>query len=147
MNFREKIKSAKPSEIIQAMVDGLQKEHVKVDMKTFGEIRGGICFGCAATNCIIEISGVSPETAATGFSKIAFEIGEGDDMSVSRFECAIDDLRINDLVSYNHRMRRFEAQEIPSELFQELPELTTGNWKRELYKYQEYANFLQSKGY
>lgn len=56
MNFQDKIQSMKASEIIRAMISGLRKEHVKIDMTTFGAARNGTCFGCAATNAVCEIS-------------------------------------------------------------------------------------------
>ena len=56
-SFKEKVQSMTAKEIIMAMVEGLQSPAVKVDMDTFGSVKGGICFGCAATNTVCKISG------------------------------------------------------------------------------------------
>ena len=56
-SFKEKVQSMTAKEIIMAMVEGLQNPSIKVDMDTFGSVKGGICFGCAATNTVCKISG------------------------------------------------------------------------------------------
>lgn len=44
------------SHFIQLMIDGLKKPWVEVDMGTYGEKRGKICYGCAATNALCELN-------------------------------------------------------------------------------------------
>lgn len=50
----------KPSVALRAMVTGLinydQKEGFRVDMTTYGDARRGVCFGCAATCTIMELT-------------------------------------------------------------------------------------------
>lgn len=53
--FENKIKSMNAHDIIMAMVEGLRKPRTKIDMATFGRMRDGICYGCAATNAILHI--------------------------------------------------------------------------------------------
>lgn len=52
---------SKPSEALKAMVDGLinqsKRKDFKIDMKYFGRGVKGVCFGCAATCAIQQITG------------------------------------------------------------------------------------------
>lgn len=62
MNFKETVQKMTIKEIILAMVNGLKKEHVKVDFNYFGYVApNGICYGCAATNAICEITKYIPD--------------------------------------------------------------------------------------
>lgn len=51
----------KPSEALQAMVDGLkeqdEREDFEIDMDVWGMVRNKMCFGCAATCAIQKIAG------------------------------------------------------------------------------------------
>jgi len=56
MNIIEKIKSLTPKEVIMAMVEGLQNPKTKIKMSTYGYKDGNnICYGCAATNCLLTL--------------------------------------------------------------------------------------------
>lgn len=55
--FEEKVRAMSEKEFILAMVNGLKKKHVKIDMLFYGYSYEEICFGCAATNAICEING------------------------------------------------------------------------------------------
>jgi hypothetical protein len=61
----------KPSELLQAMVDGLMRHKdlpdFKVDMETFGRAEDDICYGCAATCALSELMGTTHPEAVRGF--------------------------------------------------------------------------------
>jgi hypothetical protein len=52
---------SKPSQLIIAMCDGLEKQNkrrsFRVRMDTFGASRGKVCYGCAATCALSDIFG------------------------------------------------------------------------------------------
>jgi hypothetical protein len=100
---REFLGITKPSEAIEAMLRGLKAVHEegvhKIDMSTFGEVRDGTCFGCAATWALQELVG-KPMTAEN------FRYGENNDTwsahaeyagvdyhQIVDFECAVDNSR------------------------------------------------------
>ena len=151
MTFEEKVRSMTAKEIVQAMIDGLKKPWVKVDMGSFGDfqierkwfglIKKEVCYGCAATNTICEIAGIAftPDNIwSTGHRATAANATFG---FIYDFECAIDYFRMGDIISTN-RMFGFldlPAFPIPSE---PLPELTTENYLVELDHYQKYCDSL-----
>jgi len=57
--FREIL--GKPSDALQAMVDGLReysaRSDFRIDMDTFGMVHNDVCFGCAATCAIQKATG------------------------------------------------------------------------------------------
>lgn len=59
MKIRDQL--SKPSEALQAMLDGLEmqdaREDFKIEMDTFGDYVEGVCFGCAATCTIQHVIG------------------------------------------------------------------------------------------
>lgn len=54
-----------PSEIVHAMVRGLENPAFKVDMNTFGRYdpETGTCFGCAAANALAQLRGLKKTEA------------------------------------------------------------------------------------
>ena len=131
MNFEEKVKALSAKEIIMAMVIGLQKEYIKVNMNYFSGVIDGVCFGCAATNALCHISGVvfnkdtirsRPETVNCGYS---FLMG---------FEYAINDLRKGNIKDYNQYAQGHGfAGIIPNG--EDLPCLHTDDYKDNLHHY------------
>ncbi len=140
--LEQKIKSMSGYDIVMAMINGLEKEHVKVDMSTYGDENGDTCYGCAATNIICEISGK------------VFHRGDGIDSEVGRalfldisenflseFELAIDYLRQGEVIAYNRIA--------DSNGFAELSPLPKGalpllqyDYKDNLESYKTYARIL-----
>lgn len=150
MTFEEKVKSMKVSEIIQAMIDGLYKEHVKIDMDTYGTSKDGICYGCAATNTICEISVVRPNSY--NILKRYALIGEPltSLYFLEKFENAINCIRIGCITSYNYHASQICIATIPDifiHMQKILPILKTDTWKHHIHKYQEFADMLKENGY
>src|SRR5688572_6813562 len=100
MNKRfEQLKSF--SDIVDAMIRGLKKEWVPVNMNTFGDMHVDrfsnrtICWGCAATNTLCELMGnaFNPNNLSSLKSRadeFNFDIESGE---LNVFEWAIDELR------------------------------------------------------
>lgn len=142
------------SDIVDAMVKGLQREWVEVNMMTFGHSRGGVCFGCAATNTLCQIMGepftledIDDEGRARKFNyNIAF-------IDFSNFETSIDQLRRGNTSDFLGLLRRCEhlfSFRLPSHKdidppF-ELPALSSGSWKEGLRWYEKYRDWLKEKG-
>lgn len=85
-----------------AMVNGLRKKHVNIDMGSFGKIVDDQCFGCAATNAICEISGM---TFDAGNIKVRLKRAEAvgtRENFLDYFEMAIDALRLGNVEEYNY---------------------------------------------
>lgn len=120
--LEEKLKKLSAKEIIMAMVNGLRKRHTVIDMTTFGEIIDGVCFGCAATNCVLEISGFQA-LGLIAFSIMRYPI-------LHRFEIAIDYLRIGSIDKFNDRWGDFATIENPEEI--DLPPLGNNYSEEEL---------------
>ena len=98
--FRELI-DRKPSNALQAMINGLRETEARPDfvvsMGTFGTEREGLCFGCAATCAIQKISGhnfAPNEIFGSQRKARALNMLEED---VSRFEEAMNEARMGDL--------------------------------------------------
>jgi len=102
MKFEEKVKSMTSSEIIMAMVNGLRAKYYTLDMNTFGETMGETCYGCAATHCIAEISGVvfgSKEVAND--STVRGDVIGSSAAFLIDFEAGIDGLRRGNTFFFN----------------------------------------------
>jgi len=103
MNFEKKIKSMSAKQIILAMVRGLESKHVKVRMNTFGEYdyMNEICYGCAATNTICEITGVKfKNNIIEDRGSRSRKVGSSR-FFIQAFEEAIDMLRQGGIDLYN----------------------------------------------
>jgi hypothetical protein len=133
--IEQKIIGLSAKEIIMAMVNGLRKRHVCVDMSTFGhKSDNGVCFGCAATNTLIEVSGISEEEAINTSELFLSTL-------ISGFEKAIDCLRCGDIYSYNiYSEYGLCIPEIvnPESIY--LPALTDDYTEYDLQQYERLAN-------
>lgn len=140
--FKEKVQSMTGKEILLAMINGLKKEHVKIDMNTFGSKKEGICYGCAATNAVCEISSIDfkelPERSIESIIDQAKFI-KTDPEFLAQFEYAIDDLRAGDIDRYNSRAIYHGFAQIINPENKELPYLDTDNWKERIIAYEELA--------
>ena len=145
-SFEKKVKSMKGSEIIRAMLRGLAKEHVRVRMCSFGEFHNGICFGCAATNTVCEISGIvfTPMTIDVLRHGAALN---ADPEFVYGFEGAIDSLRNGWLDAYNNCAEEYGFALIFNECVH-LSAITTDNYKdsKIIAAYEDLAKFNEKKG-
>lgn len=115
MTFEEKVKSMTAKEIIMAMVDSLTHPPIiNIDMSSFGDSRvvdrkflgikigkKKVCFGCAATNTICQISGKKFTTENINTRNLRAEFINTDYEFLNAFETAIDDLRSGYIESYN----------------------------------------------
>lgn len=99
--FKEKVQSMTAKEIILAMVEGLRHPSIKVDMDTFGEQRYGVCYGCAATNTVCKISGITFDSTNIMYGNLRAEAINTDMNFLILFESAIDGLRAGSIDYYN----------------------------------------------
>lgn len=141
MKFEQKVRSMTASEIIMAMVEGLRKRHVAIDMGTFGAARENgktICYGCAATNTICEIAGVVFTPRSIGGTDARARKVDAEEDFLVPFELAIDSLRRGWVGGYNAIARVLGIAEItPSSL--PLPGLINDYTEEDLQAYERLA--------
>lgn len=158
MNFIEKVRQMKPHEIVQAMIDGLKRKWVVIDMVTFGHNQRGVCYGCAATNAICQIIQKPFIPSDINYrTKRASSLNIEDIDFLKNFELAINFLRtgrIFDWIRYLSKCNN-EVNKIPGDIIDniinhleyELPILDDDNYHLDLPKYQEFADALKEAGY
>lgn len=140
MNFKEKVQSMTAKEIIMAMVESLKHPVVKIDMMTFGEGEGDICYGCAATNTICKISDkIFTPYHIRNITARAYFIN-CDKYFLSAFEDAIDCLRSGNVDGYNNiaKICHFASIKINDTL---LPYLDNSYTNEDLEPYIQLAEF------
>lgn len=134
MTFTEKVRAMTAKQIIMAMVEGLRKRHTVIDMGDFGYIKDGVCYGCAATNCIIEIDGGKEGLFPKGFGRRNCNYA-----IVSVFEKSIDALRKGYINTYNTYAREGSFAEIVDTVTY-LPHLYDDYTEEDLQAYVNLAN-------
>lgn len=155
MEFEDKVRSMTIKEIVMAMIEGLENPTTRVDMATYGMavdvwgkgkvIQKNVCFGCAATNTIAHIAGVTFTSDNIGDNDTRAEAVKSDKCFLDRFESAINLLRSADLHHYNTVAEMANIATIPDELMGErfnLPELTTESYKENLPAWLKFAEKL-----
>lgn len=153
MNFKQTVQSMTASEIIMAMVRGLRRKWVRINFAKFGELKRGICFGCAATNTICEIMQqafppgfIEYRGSRAYFLKTDYEF-------LDRFEGSINILRWGYVIEYNASARIGGFKEIDKILWErwmakhgELPRLDNEYFtKAKLIPYENFAQFLEKE--
>jgi len=140
-SFKDKVRSMTGKEIVMAMVNGLLHEHYEVSMTSFGHTNNGICYGCAATHCITEISGIK-------FGRDIIRMREDRAIAINVdyeflhiFEDVIDDLRTGRIDAYNSKVEAIGIVKLNSPS-KPLPYLKTSTWKYDIQDYIDYANTL-----
>jgi hypothetical protein len=142
----------KPSDALQAMIDGLReqstRQNFRVDMHTFGEYSKnlGICYGCAATCAVQKLAGKNFEGSEIDFHPESARYLNLDKTQMVRFESAIDDARKCILEAL---FEFYEIQDVPDEVV--YPESTwtlrNADWEMQLPRVQRYVDFIREQGY
>jgi hypothetical protein len=139
-----KLRSLTTKEVIMAMVEGLENPKTKIDMFTYGEVMGGVCYGCAATNAICRIFDIDkPEEYFVpcngGFENTPLtKIEKRDD--ISNFELAVDSLRMGYLDKCNFNLKRLGIVPIVNPNNIKLPQLGDYYTQGQLAIYRQLAN-------
>lgn len=147
----------KPSDAIQAMIDGLlmydKKKNFRVDMDTYGmvEFEGFfgigryVCVGCAAT-CALQLIADKSHTRDSIAPSVVFRSRwlEFDVDETSDFECAIDDVRVG---LYDRLFKFYDSYPLPNQVMEELIKfdakpLYTENWREHLNDYKGVVRIL-----
>ncbi len=136
--FESKVKSMSAHDIIMAMVEGLRQPRTKIDMKTFGEIRWGICYGCAATNAILHIMAAKEDEEIKGYIRTATDYVIS---PLFQFESAIDYLRRGFVSRYNDQAKALGIAPITPMPGQELPRLDNDYTEEQLQQYEKLAKY------
>lgn len=162
IDIKKKVK--KPSRAIQYMLDGLLKQskrrNFKIEMMTFGSVdrinQNKVCFGCAATCAVQEISGknLTPAMFRNCYYKDDWVTATSENLNFHRlqlrdFEFAINSFRIgqpedilkffdpeiNGKVIYNEMWRSIYALNI---------DLQNDTWRDQIPKIKEAIKILKS---
>lgn len=144
--FEEKLKSMTAKDVVLAMVEGLEKEWVQVDMSTYGESTGSVCFGCAATNTICQINGAAFNADHIDDVQDRADFVHGNIEVVNWFEAAINSLREGDIEGYNFWVKGAKLYNLEIPYYDnssvDLPYLRTGDYRENLQAYRDFANLL-----
>ena len=93
----------KPSIAILRTIQGMrrlkQNKNFKLDMFTFGKVKEGICYGCAATAAIQEIAQIELTQENICTTSQRAKALSFDPKELHLFEHAINDARVGDMVN------------------------------------------------
>lgn len=144
------------SAIVDTMIQGLKKEWVEVLLASYGTTNDqGVCFGCAATNTLCQLmeQPFTPDTVGTlerRTSQVNFGIMSS---QLWTFEHAIDALRRGELEwTLSHLSCIEDILPLTLPTIEEitppscLPALWDLSWKKDLYHYEAYRDWLIAKG-
>lgn len=140
-SFKETVQAMSGKEIVMAMVNGLLHGYYTINMGTFGNTEDGICFGCAATHCVTEISGVKFDPETIYYRVDRCKVLDIDYAFLDSFENAIDSLRKGYFHDYNDWAKSINISLLPRPV-ESLPFLYTDSWKDNIQAYIDYANTL-----
>ena len=138
--FEKKVKSMTANDIIMAMVKGLRKPRTIIDMETFGRMENRICYGCAATNAVLQIMKADEEEVMEHI------IGHASEVYISsaayQFELAIDGLKNGKVDLYNkYAINAGFAQIKPIPGVKKLPCLWDDYTEEQLQEYVKLAKY------
>ena len=151
-SFEDTLKALTSKELILVMVESLRNPKTQIKMDTFGSIYGdGICYGCAATNTILYLTGKDATDDVDPKDLDLLEHGECVLMNrkdvtgyhnIMYFETAIDAMRSGDLQAANMFLYKlkvgFEFISNPADI--ELPYLDDYYTEEELDVYVQLAH-------
>lgn len=138
---------SKPSEALQAMIDGLANQSKRldfvIDMGTYGSTNGKTCFGCAATCAIQQITDRTLTTKSIGVSNLSIRSKSTgiDKEDYSIFEDAINSARqgyLSDLFDYFKLEHDYD--------FDYRFDMVSDNWEEQIPKVEELINELKERG-
>jgi hypothetical protein len=136
----------KPSDAIQAMIDGLleqsERNDFKIDMGSFGGFKKGVCCGCAAVCCVQKLAGVDFKDEYSITLAGQSELSGFDSSDLDDFENAVDFLRMGYLLPFFAYW-----QMVPPDMFL-VDEwyLHDEDWREQLPLIQNYCDKLKAAG-
>jgi hypothetical protein len=143
-SIRETLKV--PSAALQAMVNGLRKQSkrsdFKIDMGTFGDAYGGVCYGCAATCALQEISGIDFTLENMLWHNLPYATPFSG-QEISDFEDVIDAARSGYLLPL---FTFFHLHPIHNRGYPRRFNLDTDNWEEQLPEVEKLIAELKEKG-
>jgi len=149
LSFEDKVRAMKMSDIVFIMIESLKNPVTKINMGTFGiSVVDGTCYGCAATNTICYIAGVTFNPKNINVVEQRAKFINVDPEFLKSFERTIDALRCGDLYSYNYFAEILKIAVIPDHFIKtDLPTLSTSNYTNRLKDYEYFAVALKHEGF
>lgn len=136
----------KPSDAIQAMIDGLleqsERKDFKIDMDSFGDFEKGICYGCAAVCCVQKLANVNFKDAYSITLAGQAEATGFDSSDLDDFENAVDFLRMGCLLPFF----AYWKVVVPDMFLVDEWHLHDDDWREQLPLIQDYCDKLKSAG-
>lgn len=141
MTFKEKLKSLTAKQLVQVMIDGINRGWIKMDFDTWLWEINGIIYGCAATAAICEINGgyFMPPNVELMRSNRAEALGISYD-EISKLELAYDSLAGGSIEYFNIHIKSLGLPLLPDNM--SLPMLHNDSYMTNLPEYQKYADSL-----
>ena len=142
-SFEEIVRAMSAKDIIMAMVNGLKNPSTKINMCTFGATRVRdqkiVCYGCAATNTVCQISGVKFTPKNIDYTGDRARTIKSSYDFLTNFEWAINELRKGYVEGYNEYAARGKFRRIqnPNNLY--LPRLHNDYTQDQLNVYKKLA--------
>lgn len=143
MNYKEfekKVRSMTSHDIIMSMVDGLRKPRTEINMMSYGYMRDGVCFGCAATNAILRIMDVFDKEEVEDHI-LGRKYDASRPLTLAPFEKAINYLRLGNVSEYNYYAMAFDFARIKPMPGLDLPYLHNDYTEAELQEYVKLAKY------
>lgn len=138
----------KPSIALEHMVNGLLKQSkrkgFKVNMSTYGDSHGEMCYGCAATCAIQSIAKINFTPNTINTTKRRVEIAEADFGELNAFESAINQARQGSMRSLFYFCN---IREESGNRFNANFDLQSNNWKKQLPQVRKTISELKKAGY
>lgn len=141
--FRQQVLSMTAGEIIMSMVKGLEKPKTLIDMGTYGTTRIKdqkiVCYGCAATNTVCEISGVNFTPDNIDYTGDRARAIKSSYDFLKLFELAINELRKGNIDGYNEYAAKGKFRRIQNPFYLQLPRLNNVYTQEQLNVYTKLA--------
>jgi hypothetical protein len=144
IDIKEKIQKMTASQIILAMVKGLEKPITQVRMDTYGAVKNEVCYGCAATNMICHLAKIDEKLflkANPSNTMKYFFSTLRESIFIDDFESAIDRLRRGSVAQYNVQARLLGIATIEKDDNLLLPYLDDNYTKEQLAVYKQLAKY------
>lgn len=147
MTFKEKLKSLTAKQLVQVMIDGINRGWVKMDFNIWLDYyhdehtNQTVVCGCAATAAICEINGgyyMPPNVELSRINRtVALGIGYAE---LDNLEMAYDSLARGSIKGFNVYAKFLDLSLLPDNM--SLPMLHNGNYMTNLPEFQKYADSL-----
>jgi len=138
---KEFMDKAKPSDYIDLMVKALQNPKIEIVMGTYGVAIDNICYGCAATNALCELTEKTFDVDNIWHRQYRAAFLNEEWRVIARFEISIDNLRRGLFYSFLIETNQIKPTDIT---IPNLPHLGNNYTQQDLDHYINFSNYLKT---